>query len=94
MGYNDTLFSAFPNHLAGKYEPFTVIYTLPNTIHSTLFNFDKFVKDLNLETFDDDNSFLPCECEGSEFKDSHHKHIVIGDVKSIVTNVQWKDLFL
>ena len=37
---------------------------------------------------------MPCECEGSEFKDSHHKHIVSGDVKSIVTNVQLRDLFL
>ena len=92
--HNGTLFSAFPNHLAGKYEPPTIIYTLSNTIHSTLFNFNKFVKDLNLEAFDDENSILPCECEGSEFKDSHHKHIVSGDVKSIVTNVQLRDLFL
>ena len=92
--HNDTLFSAFPNHLAGKYEPPTIIYTLSNTIHSTLFNFNKFVKDLNLEAFDDENSILPCECEGSEFKDSHHKHIVSGDVKSIVTNVRLRDLFL
>ena len=87
--HNDTLFSAFPNHIAGKYEPPTVIYTLSNTINSTLFNFIKFVKDLNLEAFNDDNSILPCEYEGS-----HHKHICSGDVKSIVTNVQLKDLFL
>ena len=56
--HNETPFSAFPNHLAGKYEPTTVIYTLSNTIHSTLFNFNKFVKDLNLEAFNDDNSIL------------------------------------
>ena len=49
------------------------------------------MKDLNLEAFDDENSILPCECEGS---DSHHKHIVSGDVNSIVTNVQLKYLFL
>ena len=61
--HNDTLFSAFPNHLAGKYEPPTIIYTLSNTIHSTLFNFNKFVKDLNLKAFNDDNSILPFECE-------------------------------
>ena len=30
---------------------------------------------------------LLCECEDLEFKDSHRKHIVSGDVKSIVTNV-------
>ena len=37
---------------------------------------------------------MPCECEGSEFKDSHHKQIVSGDVKSIVTNVWLRDIFL
>ena len=59
-----------------------------------MFNLDKFGKDLDLEAFNDDNSILPCEYEGSEFKDSHHKHIVSGDVQSIVTNIQLKDLFL
>ena len=72
--YDKLLLSAYPNHLAGKYEPPTVIYTLTDTIHSSLFNFNKFVKDINLDAFNIDNSLLPCECNDSDRKNLHQSH--------------------
>ena len=92
--HDKLLLSTFPNHLAGIYEPPTVIYTLTDTIHSSLFNFNKFVKDINLDAFNINNSLLPCECNNSDHKNPHHNHIVSGDVQNLVTNTKLRALFL
>ena len=43
---------------------------------------------LNSET----TSFYPCNCQDSEFCDSHHGHIVTGDLR-FVTNPKLRKLF-
>ena len=62
------------------FEAPTVVYTLMNLIGSKNFNFNKFINNLNLKAFLDDNHILPCDCTCSPFVDKDHNH-----------NVQFKD---
>jgi len=59
-----------------------------------LFNFNEFVKYIDLDAFNKDNSLLPCESNDSNHKNPHHNHIVSGDVQNLVTNTKLKALFL
>ena len=62
-----------------------VTYTLSKPIYSKLFNHKKFVSEVNIEDFVEDNNIYPCHCENSPFKDKDHGHIITGDLR-IVTN--------
>ena len=90
--HSPSLYTCFPKTCKKQYEAPTVIYKLEDTIHSKIFNQNKFIRSLNLEAFLKDESILPCECTGSHFIDSHHKHIVTGDL-SIITNNKLRKLF-
>ena len=63
----------------------TVVYNLPPPIRSKIFNFNKFIEDLDLNQFLMDNNTVPCVCENSEFKDERLGHILTGNL-SIVKN--------
>ena len=83
--HSPTLLSSFPKQ-AGTYEVPTVVYKLEDSICSKIFNFNKFIKALDLDTFLQDETILPCNCEGSIFTDSHHKHIITGDLRLVTNN--------
>ena len=75
---------ALPN-MSDKFVTPTVVYTLTQPVRSKLFNFNKFVAELDIDSFVSDNTSLPCSCESSSFKDAHHGHILTGDLR-IVNN--------
>ena len=55
-------------------------------IRNKILNYKEVVSSLDI-VVDDDLSFvrnLPsCECEGSEFCDPHHKHVITGDLRIV-----------
>ena len=63
----------------------TVSYRLIPTIRSNLFNYKKFVDELNLAEFVKNPNILPCSCADSIYVDKFHKHVVSGDL-DIVPN--------
>ena len=54
--------ACFPTDI--KFEEPTVIYSLTNGIMSKIFNFVKFVSNLDVAAFLQDNTILPCNCAG------------------------------
>ena len=90
--FNDALVKqALPN-LPSVFDTPTVVYTLQNSIGTKIFNYNKFVNNLDLDSFLNDDSILPCECEGSPFIDKDHKHIITGNLK-IIKNNKLRKLF-
>lgn len=63
-----------------------VTYSLHQPIASKIFNFKKFVSEFNVADFLNNPECVPCHCEGSEFVDDHHKHIVTGDLRLVRNN--------
>ena len=60
-----------------------VTYKLTPPISTKVFNFNKFVNNLDLDLFLANPDSLPCKCNKSPFVDKYHKHIVIGDLQII-----------
>ena len=63
----------------------TVVYNLPPSIRSKIFNFNKFVEELDINNFLLDNKTIPCNCANSKYKDERLGHVLTGDL-SIVEN--------
>ena len=76
---------------ANKFEKPIVIYKLSHNIGSKIFNFNKFVSNLNIAEPINDLSVLPCNCENSPFVDKNHGHIMTGDLK-IIQNAKLRKL--
>ena len=89
--HNSTLSELLPS-IPNKFEVPTVIYKLKDTIASTIFNYNKFAKSVDLNRYLEDETYLPCECNDSVFADEHHKHIITGDLR-IVENPKLRKLF-
>ena len=47
-----------------------------NTIGFKVLNFNKFVKNLDVKLFLDDNSTLPCDSISSQFMNKDHNYII------------------
>ena len=64
-----------------------VVYKLTPPIRSTILNYNKFVSSLDLNAFHLDNNTVPCHCHefDNKYIDSHHNHILTGDL-SIIKN--------
>ena len=90
--HSSALSSTFPYEAKETYVVPTVVYKLNDTIHSQLFNYTSFVKNLDLDTFLKDPTTLPCQCSNSDFKDSFHGHVICGDL-SIVEHKKLRELF-
>ena len=84
-----------PDSLRADTHAPVVTMKLKNTIRNKILNYKDTVKSLIYEK-DDDISFISnsyiCECEGSQFCDTNHKHIVTGDL-SIISNNKLRKLF-
>ena len=60
------------------YDP-TALYSLINPVRCKIFNFDKFIHDLDVEAFLQDTPILPRNCEGFVYIDKDNQHIVAAD---------------
>ena len=60
----------------------TLIYQRPRTIGSKVFNYKETVNQVIPKEWLEDTSFV-CDCASSSFCDSHHGHIVCGDLRII-----------
>ena len=81
----------FPHTITKRsYTAPTVIYKLSPTIRSNLFNYKKFVNELDLNK---DMDSIPCNCANSPFIDNFHGHIVSGNLK-IIPNPELEAIFL
>jgi len=90
--HSPLLSSSFPDKLVNnEYVVPTVVYNLEDSIHSKVFNYNKFVNKLDLDAFLRDETILPCNCANSPFIDSHHGHIITGDLK-VVTDSKLRNL--
>ena len=69
-----------------KFSPPMVTYKLSKSIASSNFNFKEFVENLDIDSYLNDKSILPCHCSNSPFVDPHHQHIVSGNLKIITNN--------
>ena len=76
-----------------NFESPTVVYDLLPPISSKIFNFNKFVCELKVQEFLSDDSILPCNCADSPFRDSHHGHVITGDL-NIVPEINLRKLLL
>ena len=64
----------------------TVIYNLSSPIYHKVFNFRSFLSEIEIEEVVNDLNSLPCDCQNSPFKDSHHGHIITGDLRIVSNN--------
>ena len=83
--HSPALSLAYPKQV-GSYDAPTVVYNLEDTIASKIFNFNKFVKELDLTAFLQDETILPCNCHQSPFIDTHHQHIITGNLRLVANN--------
>ena len=61
----------------------TVVCTLINPLGSNIFNCNKYVNNLDVKVFLDDNFILPYEYAASPFADKYHNHIVTLNLKIV-----------
>ena len=65
-----------------------------NPIGSNIFNFNKFVNNLDVKTFLDDNSTLACDCTCSPFVDNDHNHIITDHSKKLLITKSYANFSL
>ena len=58
----------------------SICYSYNPPIRSKVLNYSKVLKEFKL---DNEESFPPCECHSSEFKDPYHNHIITGNLNLI-----------
>ena len=65
-----------------------VVYSLSQPIRSKVLNYKKFVKDLDLDRFKEDNSIIKCNCQNysADFLNPDRKHILTGNLQIIKCN--------
>ena len=66
-----------------KFDDPTIFYLLNNPIRSKIFNFDRFIHNLDVKAFLLDDSILSCNCKDSGFTDKDHLHTVTGNLGDI-----------
>lgn len=80
---------AIPSSFKCKDSP-TVLYQLSSSIGSTVFNYKEVVNNVNTNDWKYGNNNV-CDCEHSDFRDSHHQHVVTGDLR-VITNSKLRSL--
>ena len=75
-------------HLMEESDVPMVVYSLSQPIRSKVFNYKKFVKDLDLDTFCRDVKSIPCHCKKYDtmFVDKNCKHVLTGNLNIIKNN--------
>jgi len=77
--------------LPTKFESPMITYKLRSPISSIIFNYNKFVKSIDVNNALANDSCFPCSCHNSEFKNNFHGHIITGDLR-IVQNDKLRNL--
>ena len=67
--------SSLPSNI-NNFDVRTVVFSLEKSIHNRIFNFNTFVSNLDADRGLQENVILPCDYDGSEFIDQHHKHLL------------------
>ena len=67
-----------------------MVYTLISLIGPGIFDFNRFVKNLNAKAFLNDNSILPCDCTGFLFAAKDDNYITRVDSRVAVSNKLFK----
>ena len=62
--------------------PFRKVFTYGRTIGSKILNYNKCLKEAGELTYDQMMS-MTCDCESSDFVNSHHGHIITGDLNIV-----------
>ena len=75
-----------------KIRKFIVAYQLNNSISFKIFNFNKFIHNLDVKVFFQDNSIMACGCQDSNFLDKDHQHVVTCDL-GIIENNKLRKIF-
>ena len=75
-----------------KFDDPTVTFSVTYPIRFKIFNFVKFVSNIDSKAFLQGNTILPCNSAGSGFIDSNHRNIVTLDLQ-IVGNKKLRNLF-
>ena len=57
-----------------KIDDLTVPYSLTNPIRSKMYNFIKFVSNLDIKAFFQQNTIFSCDCADSGLIDTDHQH--------------------
>ena len=86
---NKDVVNALPRNLR-KDSPM-VVSRLSNTIRSKLFNYKKFVQSIDVNSFLNDNTLFPCDCQNSPFINQDHQHIITGNLE-IVSDIKLRKL--
>ena len=90
--FHDPILEDFLPSSCIKFDVPMVIYKLKQNIGTKIFNYNKFVENFDVDNFLKNEDTLPCTCKDSQFADSHHGHIITGDLK-IVENNSLRKLF-
>ena len=88
---NDISFQESLPSIPTKFESPMITYKLRSPIASKIFNYNKFVKSIDVNNALADNTCFPCSCHNSEFKNNFHGHIITGDLR-IVQNDKLRNL--
>ena len=75
-------------HLMEETDVPMVVYSLSQPIRSKVFNYKKFVKNLDLDLFCRDNKSVPCHCKKYDpiFIDKNAKHVLTGNLNIVNNN--------
>ena len=69
-----------------------IVYSLEGTIRNKIFNYKQTVSDIDTnDPLTYGTGLTTCDCEGSEFCDPHHGHILTGDLR-IIANQKLRKL--
>lgn len=75
-----------------KFDDSTVAYSVTYPIRFKIFNFIKFVSNIDIKALLQGNTILPCNSAGSGFIDSNHRNIVTLNLQ-IAGNLKLRKLF-
>ncbi len=85
---NDPNTDALLPNMTEDEKPNTV-FKFTRTIRSEIFNYRQTIEEVDPGNWNDDD--YTCQCNGSEFMDGHHKHVITGNLK-IVQNRKLRKL--
>ena len=72
-----------PEKLRSEEEIPMITYKLRNPIRNKIFNYKETVQSIKFENGEVSLDQYLCECSGSELCDSHHQHIITGDLRIV-----------
>ena len=88
---DNSLPSCLPS-IPSKFSTPMICYQLGDIIGKKIFNFNKFLDGLDVASFFNDPTAVPCSCENSPYRDPYHGH-VITEKLGIVENNHLRKLF-